>query len=210
MSIFSCFPIQWLASFFFAVWRMVMGMRSPVAAALLFPPHSPAGATELWDGPPAPCLGAEAMLRAGEEGQGGLNSFLSSCPWGCRSEKGNPTLLGHWREGTDHILTFNMGHAILSPSQCWLEGDALATGRGKVFVASECPVGTRKAVACLKACGIVCHSSERRYLNACSWMTCFPLPAPPSLPCYNFAEFLGAVYFEVWGKSETLKGNSST
>lgn len=60
---------------------------------------------------PCPRLGAEAALRSVKEGQGGLSASLSSCPWGCRSEKGNPALLGRWREGMDHSLSFNMGMA---------------------------------------------------------------------------------------------------
>lgn len=82
--------------------------------------------------------------------------------------------------------------SISAPFQHWLERHTLAIGREMVL----CHMGTRKAATCLKSCSIVCHSLEQWYLNACSWMTCFPLPAP-SLLCYNFAEFLGAVYFEV-------------
>lgn len=123
-----CFPIQLLYSFFsFAVWRIAMGMRSPAAAALLFPPRSAAPLAQ----PPA--LTSEQKQRWGLSRKGrGDSAFLSSCPWGCRSEKGNPALLGRWREGMDHSLSFNMGMA------SWLlhsvgYGDALVWGRGKVL-----------------------------------------------------------------------------
>ena len=114
----------------FAVWRIVMGMRSPAATALLFPLHSPAGGTELWCSP-LPRSRSSTEVWQGRTGKTQLSPLLLSIrlqewerqPCSARTLEGGHAPQSH----------FQYGHGILAPSQHWLEGDALATGRGKVL-----------------------------------------------------------------------------
>lgn len=126
MSVLSCFPVQWLASFFFAVWRIAMGMRSPVLTALLEVQSSGAA--------PLPLVW-EQEQRWGLAGKDMEDSALCSPHVHkavfMKSEKGTlSALLRYWREGGNGPQShFQNGHVILARFQPWLERDALAAGR---------------------------------------------------------------------------------
>jgi len=107
-----------------------MGM-SPAAAALLLPPRSPA--RDLLAQPPCclPWSRSSSEVQQGRTGKTQLFPLLMSMrlqewerqPCSARTLEGEHGPQSH----------FQYEHGISSPSQCWLEGDALAAGRGKVL-----------------------------------------------------------------------------
>lgn len=105
-----------------------MGTRSPAAAALLFPPRWAAALAQ----PPA--LASEQKQRWGLSRTGrGAQRFPLLTAVRLQEWERQPCSAGTLEGGHGPQSQFQYGHGILAPSQRWLEGDALVTGRGKVL-----------------------------------------------------------------------------